>query len=54
MMMMISSIPKQGDANISTTMVEKYEDVRLVFQGLNRRWRIYRYDSSGNETFAPH
>jgi predicted O-methyltransferase YrrM len=30
------------------------EDVRLVFGGLNRRWRIYRYDSSGNETFAPH
>jgi hypothetical protein len=30
------------------------KDVRLVFQGLNRRWRIYRYDSSGNETFAPH
>jgi predicted O-methyltransferase YrrM len=30
------------------------EDVRLVFGSLNRRWRIYRYDSSGNETFAPH
>lgn len=30
------------------------EDVRLVFAGLNRRWRIYRYDSDGHETFAPH
>jgi hypothetical protein len=30
------------------------EDVRLVFTGLNRRWRIYRYDSNGFETFAPH
>ena len=28
--------------------------VRLGFVGLNRRWRIYRYDNSGNETFAPH
>ncbi|CAJ1945084.1 unnamed protein product [Cylindrotheca closterium] len=30
------------------------EDVRLVFAGLNRRWRVYRYDSNGHETFAPH
>jgi predicted O-methyltransferase YrrM len=30
------------------------EDVRLGFVGLNRRWRIYRYDSNGYETFAPH
>jgi len=30
------------------------EDVRLVFAGLNRRWRVYRYDSDGHETFAPH
>ena len=30
------------------------DGVRLGFVGLNRRWRIYRYDNSGNETFAPH
>lgn len=30
------------------------EDVRLVFAGLNRRWRIYKYESNGIETFAPH
>eukprot|EP00980_Cylindrotheca_fusiformis_P001729 scaffold397_cov111-Cylindrotheca_fusiformis.AAC.7 len=30
------------------------EDVRLVFSGLNRRWRIYRYDSDGCQTFTPH
>lgn len=30
------------------------EDVRLFFSGLNRRWRIYRYDPAGNDTFAPH
>ena len=30
------------------------EEVRLVFAGLNRRWRIYRYDACGNETFSPH
>ena len=33
---------------------DEAEDVRLVFAGLNRRWRIYRYESTGNETFAPH
>ena len=34
---------------------EEKEDVRLGFVGLNRRWRIYRYDNAcGNETFAPH
>jgi hypothetical protein len=30
------------------------EDVRLFFKGLNRRWRVYRYDASGKESFAPH
>jgi hypothetical protein len=38
----------------SGTLPTVEEDVRLVYAGLNRRWRIYRYDSSGNETFAPH
>jgi hypothetical protein len=33
---------------------DSHPDVRLGFVGLNRRWRIYRYDTSGNETFAPH
>ena len=32
----------------------KEEDVRLFLKGLNRRWRIYRYEPSGNESFAPH
>jgi predicted O-methyltransferase YrrM len=26
----------------------------LVYAGLNRRWRIYRYSPGGEETFAPH
>jgi hypothetical protein len=30
------------------------DDVRLVFAGLNRRWRIYKYAPSGNDFFAPH
>jgi len=30
------------------------EDVRLVYAGLNRRWRVYRYAPGGTETFAPH
>jgi hypothetical protein len=30
------------------------DDVRLVYAGLNRRWRIYRYAPDGEETFAPH
>jgi hypothetical protein len=35
-------------------MDDEFDSTRLFFVGLNRRWRIYRYDSSGNETFAPH
>jgi predicted O-methyltransferase YrrM len=38
----------------SGTLPTVEEDVRLVYAGLNRRWRIYRYDSVGDETFAPH
>jgi hypothetical protein len=30
------------------------EDVRLVYAGLNRRWRIYKYAPGGEESFAPH
>ena len=29
-------------------------DVRLVYAGLNRRWRVYRYAPGGDESFAPH
>lgn len=29
-------------------------DVRLVFAGLNRRWRIYKYAPGGMDFFAPH
>jgi predicted O-methyltransferase YrrM len=36
------------------SVVEEEEDVRLVYAGLNRRWRIYRYAPGGEETFAPH
>jgi predicted O-methyltransferase YrrM len=39
------------DANRS---VDDDHDVRLVFGGLNRRWRVYRYDPPGDEFFAPH
>lgn len=30
------------------------QDVRLVYAGLNRRWRVYRYAPGGQEKFAPH
>ncbi len=30
------------------------DDVRLFVKGLNRRWRIYRYEPTGQESFAPH
>ena len=33
---------------------QEQEDVRLVFAGLNRRWRVYRYAPGKSETFAPH
>jgi len=31
-----------------------FDDIRLFMVGLNRRWRIYRYEASGDESFAPH
>ena len=42
----------QGGEN--NDMDDELDSTRLFPVGLNRRWRIYRYDSSGNETFAPH
>jgi predicted O-methyltransferase YrrM len=30
------------------------DDSRLVYRGLNRRWRVYRYEPGGVEHFAPH
>jgi len=30
------------------------QDDSLVFSGLNRRWRVYRYGNEGTERFAPH
>ena len=30
------------------------DDSRLVFAGMNRRWRMYRYEPGTQETFAPH
>jgi uncharacterized protein YjaG (DUF416 family) len=40
--------------NIKFGIEEEKEDVRLVYAGLNRRWRVYRYEASGEEKFAPH
>ena len=33
---------------------EKLDDVQLYIKGMNRRWRIYRYEASGEQSFAPH
>jgi predicted O-methyltransferase YrrM len=30
------------------------DETRLVYRGLNRRWRFYRYAPGGVENFAPH
>jgi predicted O-methyltransferase YrrM len=30
------------------------QDVRLLYAGLNRRWRVYRYAPGGQDNFAPH
>ena len=49
----VESLRKEMMAT-SELVVEEKEDARLIFAGLNRRWRIYRYDSNGQETFAPH
>lgn len=31
-----------------------HSDLRLVYVGLNRRWRVYRYAAGGQHRFAPH
>jgi hypothetical protein len=54
MKIMKMNIPIDTASTSTTVNMTPEEDVRLIFQGLNRRWRIYRYHSSGNETFAPH
>jgi hypothetical protein len=33
---------------------ETVDQVRFGFAGLNRRWRIYKYEPDGKETFLPH
>jgi predicted O-methyltransferase YrrM len=40
--------------NSHGTGTEHQDDIRLFMKGLNRRWRIYRYEPSGEESFAPH
>lgn len=33
---------------------QQQDDVRLEYRGLNRRWRVYRYEPGGIDHFAPH
>jgi len=52
----------QATADSVATTLSRHVDVsqiesgdkNLVYAGLNRRWRIYRYATGGEETFAPH
>ena len=44
-----------GDDDHSDDNSNNTDDARLYVVGLNRRWRIYKYDNtSGEESFAPH
>lgn len=47
------SVASSLSRHIDVSQVES-GDKNLVYAGLNRRWRIYRYAPSGDETFAPH
>ncbi|CAB9515211.1 expressed unknown protein [Seminavis robusta] len=47
---MLQATTHHGSDNDNT----ETHDVRIVFAGLNRRWRVYRYAPGGEETFAPH
>lgn len=40
--------------NLYHEMNDEEDDIRLVYAGLNRRWRVYRYAPGGEERFAPH
>lgn len=47
------------DMNVVNTMAKSFpgssnNNVEYEVVGLNRRWRIYRYDQGGQEKFAPH
>ena len=39
---------------IDISSVKRTDDERIVAYGLNRRWRIYKYNPDTNESFAPH
>ena len=30
------------------------DDVRYTVTGINKRWRVYRYEADGDQTFSPH
>jgi len=38
----------------STNELQEEQDVGYSMVGVNRRWRVYRYDQGGKDTFAPH
>ena len=50
----VEALRQEMNHAVNNYNIDEGEDVRLVFSGLNRRWRIYRYDPSGDESFAPH
>jgi len=56
MMMKMKGTATSSLSTDAMTAVDDTEthDVRLVYAGLNRRWRVYRYAPGGTETFAPH
>ena len=56
-------VVSQATADSVSTALSRHVDVSqvaannqedLIYAGLNRRWRIYRYSPGGEETFAPH
>jgi hypothetical protein len=50
----VSEVESRRQEMMGDAAAKNKEDARLVYAGLNRRWRIYKYDAFGNETFAPH
>uniref|UniRef100_A0A7S3VH82 Fe2OG dioxygenase domain-containing protein n=1 Tax=Chaetoceros debilis TaxID=122233 RepID=A0A7S3VH82_9STRA len=51
----ISPLIDMGSVNdMAASMPRAKEDIEFDVVGLNRRWRVYRYQQGGEESFAPH
>lgn len=49
----LDDLPSSPSANGENDKAED-DDIRYTVTGINKRWRIYRYEPDGDQTFSPH